>query len=93
MIRGWIEQELLSFNDHGCIVSGYSATGKGMVLLKSLGGKSNVLLYLDFVLDNAMLKQDIFFSGTVIPVKATSIFLELSNPKKPLCIMVSQGIN
>ena len=89
MIREWVRQELLQFKAKGSIVGGYGAAAKGMVLLHFIiGDKDNGSSFLDFVLDDAMLKQGTFCPGTVIPVKPTSSILDLSKPENQLVIVV-----
>jgi hypothetical protein len=44
--------------------------------------------YLDFILDDAELKQKTYCPGTVIPVKPTSDILALSDPGKPLVVLI-----
>ena len=89
MIRDWIKNELLRFKSQGSIIGGYGAAAKGMVLLHSvLGDEDHGLSYMDFVLDDAKLKQNTFCPGTVLPVKPTSSLIDYNDPAKPLVIMV-----
>ena len=89
MIREWVRQELHLFKAKGSIVGGYGAAAKGMVLLHFIiGDEDNGSSFLDFVLDDAKLKQGTFCPGTVIPVKPTSSILDLSKPEKQLVIVV-----
>ena len=88
-IREWMKHELLGFKDQGYIVGGYGAAAKGMVLLHFiLGDDDDGSSYLDFVLDDAKLKQNTYCPGTVIPVHPTASILELSDPDKPLVMLV-----
>jgi len=88
-IRNWIKQELLSFKEQGYVVGGYGAAAKGMVLLHFiLNNEDDGSSYLDYVLDDAKPKQNMYCPGTVIPVMPTPSILELSNPSKPLVVLI-----
>ena len=85
----WMKHELLGFKDQGYIVGGYGAAAKGMVLLHFiLSDDDDGSSYLDFVLDDAKLKQNTYCPGTVIPVRPTASIIELSDPEKPLIMLV-----
>lgn len=88
-IRDWLKKELLSFKEGGYVMGGYGAAAKGMVLLHFiLNNEDDGSSYLDYVLDDAELKQNTYCPGTVIPVKPTSDILTLSDPGKPLAVLV-----
>ena len=85
----WIKHEFLTFKYQGYNVGGYGAATKGMVLLHFILGNDDVgSSYLDFVLDDAELKQNTYCPGTVIPVHSTNSLLQLSDPGKPLIMLI-----
>lgn len=80
---------MLNFKSKGYTAGGYGAAAKGMVLLHFvIGNDDDGSSYLDFVLDDAELKQNTYCPGTVIPVHPTSSLLQLSDPEKPLVMLV-----
>eukprot|EP00927_Polykrikos_kofoidii_P015633 TRINITY_DN16971_c0_g1_i1.p1 TRINITY_DN16971_c0_g1~~TRINITY_DN16971_c0_g1_i1.p1 ORF type:complete len:1153 (-),score=115.37 TRINITY_DN16971_c0_g1_i1:21-3479(-) len=88
-IRDWLKKELRSFKQGGYVMGGYGAAAKGMVLLHFiLNNEDDGSSYLDYVLDDAELKQNTYCPGTVIPVKPTSDILTLSDPGKPLVVLI-----
>ena len=88
-IREWMQHELLQFKSKDYTVGGYGAAAKGMVLLHYVIGSNNDgSSYLDFVLDDAELKQNIYCPGTVIPVLPTSSLLQLCDSEKPLVMLI-----
>jgi len=77
---------LLNFLKNGYVLGAYGAAAKGMVLLHFLlYGNSNIKI--DFVLDDALLKQNTYCPGTNIPVYQTS-FLSTYNDTRPLVIII-----
>lgn len=89
MIRDWVKEELLHYKSKGSVVAGYGAAAKGMVLLHFILGEENYgSTYLDFILDDAKLKQNTFCPGTTLPVKPTSSLLQMSEGSKPLVVVV-----
>ena len=88
-IREWTRNELLQFKSKGYTVGGYGAAVTGMVLLHYIIGENNDgSSYLDFVLDDAELKQNTYCPGTVIHVHPTKSLLQLTDPEKPLAILI-----
>ena len=88
-IREWIQNELFQFKSLGHIVGGYGAAAKGMVLLHYIIGDNNDgSAYLDFVLDDAELKQNTYCPGTAIPVQSMKSLQELSDPERPLVVLI-----
>ena len=87
-IRDWIKEELLDFQARGYHVGGYGAAAKGMVLFHFIvNGRNDGTPYLDFVLDDAKLKQNTFCPGTLIPVRPTDSIRELQ-ADKPLVLLI-----
>lgn len=88
-IRKWIKSELLRFKQEQYNVCGYGAAAKGMVLLHYiLDNKDDGSSYLDFVIDDASLKQNTYCPGTVIPVYSTSNITQVIKPERPVVILV-----
>ncbi len=88
-IRNWIKRELLQFKQEQYNVCGYGAAAKGMVLLHYiLDNKDDGSSYLDFVIDDASLKQNTYCPGTVIPVHSTSNITQVIKPERPVVILV-----
>jgi nucleoside-diphosphate-sugar epimerase len=84
--RELIIYHLLDLSKKGYVLGAYGAAAKGMVLLQFLLDGNNAVK-IDFVVDDAPLKQGTFCPGTNIPVRPTS-FLSSSNDKRPLAIII-----
>lgn len=84
--RDWLNHVLESMAAQGHDIVGYGAAAKGMVLLHFLLAE-HPQFTLQYVVDDAPLKQNSYCPGTSIPVKPTA---ELSShdPSKPLTIIV-----
>jgi len=68
----WVSAQLRALQAAGYLTCGYGAAAKGMVLLHFLLARDPGLASgLEFVLDDAPLKQGTYCPGTSIPVKAT----------------------
>jgi nucleoside-diphosphate-sugar epimerase len=65
----WLDGQIVQLQRDGYAVAGYGAAAKGMVLLHFMKEAKNVL---EFVVDDAPLKQGTFCPGTRIPVKPTT---------------------
>lgn len=88
-IRNWIKQELLQFKHEQYTVCGYGAAAKGIVLLHYiLENNDDGSSYLDFVIDDASLKQNTYCPGTVIPVYPSSNITQVIRPENPVVILV-----
>jgi hypothetical protein len=88
-IRDWMKNEVLTFRSKGYTVGAYAAAAKGMVLLHFMLNRNDgdATSLLEFVLDDAPLKQDTYCPGTAIPVKKTDSLLTL-DAKKPLALLI-----
>lgn len=83
--RQLIINYLLKYKYEGYTLAAYGAAAKGMVLMHFLlNNNSNINI--DFVFDDAILKQNTFCPGTLIPVRPTRFLETLDN--KPLLIIV-----
>jgi len=84
--RDWLNRVLEGMKAQGHDIVGYGAAAKGMVLLHFLLAQEPGF-DLEYVVDDAPLKQHLYCPGTSIPVKPTS---ELSrhDGAKPLTIIV-----
>jgi len=88
-IRNWIRSELLQFKQEQYNVCGYGAAAKGMVLLHYiLNNEDDGSSYLDFVIDDASLKQNTYCPGTVIPVHSTSNITQVIKQERPVVVLV-----
>eukprot|EP00469_Lotharella_globosa_P009610 CAMPEP_0167777912 /NCGR_PEP_ID=MMETSP0111_2-20121227/3967_1 /TAXON_ID=91324 /ORGANISM="Lotharella globosa, Strain CCCM811" /LENGTH=1084 /DNA_ID=CAMNT_0007668169 /DNA_START=6 /DNA_END=3260 /DNA_ORIENTATION=- len=85
--RDWINDQLSGLSRSGYQLGAYGAAAKGMVLLTFILEKPNRPWKLDFVLDDAPLKQNNYCPGTDIPVRATSSLTTLDN-SKPLALVI-----
>ena len=86
----WLEAQLARLKRSGYRIGGYGAAAKGMVLLHfMLGRGSRAAAQLEFVLDDAPMKQGTFCPGTRIPIQRSSFVSELlKNSPQPLAIVV-----
>mmetsp|Transcript_25578 Transcript_25578/g.65037 ORF Transcript_25578/g.65037 Transcript_25578/m.65037 type:complete len:1155 (-) Transcript_25578:286-3750(-) len=76
-LRDWVRNHVLSLKKGNYTLVMYGAAAKGMVLLNFLARDVAMvdvqfLSHIDFVVDDAQLKQNRFCPGTRIPVKPTS---------------------
>ena len=75
LLKAWLNDRLESLATSGYKIGGYGAAAKGMVMLNFLQGLGSKPTYkLDFVVDDAILKQNTFTPGTGIPVVTGSMF-------------------
>lgn len=89
-IRDWVIGELRSLKAKGFVVLAYGAAAKGMTLLHFIldARKDDTEPPLfEWVLDDALLKQNTYCPGTAIPVRATKSVAEVES-KKPLAIVI-----
>lgn len=86
----WLEEQLLRLRASGYALGGYGAAAKGMVLLHFLLGRGRAASHLEFVLDDAPLKQGTYCPGTSIPVRPTSHVADVlrARPGTPLALIV-----
>ena len=86
----WLEAQLAHLKQSGYRIGAYGAAAKGMVLLHfMLGRGGRAAAQLEFVLDDAPMKQGTFCPGTRIPIKRTSFVAELlKDSPQPLAIIV-----
>jgi nucleoside-diphosphate-sugar epimerase/2-polyprenyl-3-methyl-5-hydroxy-6-metoxy-1,4-benzoquinol methylase len=84
--RDWLNDVLESMYEQGYDVVGYGAAAKGMVLLHYMLSREPKF-ELNYVVDDAPLKQNTYCPGTTIPVKPASE-LAKHDPSRPLCIIV-----
>jgi hypothetical protein len=86
----WLEAQLARLKRSGYRIGGYGAAAKGMVLLHfMLGRGGRAAAQLEFVLDDAPMKQGTFCPGTRIPIQRTSFVAELlKDSPQPLAIVV-----
>ena len=86
----WLEAQLARLKRSGYWIGAYGAAAKGMVLLHfMLGRGGRAAAQLEFVLDDAPMKQGTFCPGTRIPIQRTSFVSELlKNSPQPLAIVV-----
>ena len=86
----WLEAQLARLKRSGYRIGGYGAAAKGMVLLHfMLGRGGHAAAQLEFVLDDAPMKQGTFCPGTRIPIQRTSFVAELlKDSPQPLVIVV-----
>ena len=86
----WIEKQLEQLRVAGYRLGGYGAAAKGMVLLHFLLGRGKAASHLEFVVDDAPMKQGTYCPGTTIPVKplahVSSILAD--DPHTPLALVV-----
>ncbi|CAJ1379854.1 unnamed protein product [Effrenium voratum] len=89
-IRDWVTREIRAFRSKGYVVGAYGAAAKGMTLLHFILGASQCEeQFLDFVLDDADLKQGTFCPGTEIPVFPSAHLQTLVVPlRRPVAILV-----
>lgn len=86
-VKEWIWTELKLFKSAGWHVGAYGAAAKGMVLLHYiLDGQGDGNSLIDFVLDDAVLKQGTFCPGTKIPVLPTNSIKSLKT--RPIALLV-----
>ena len=90
-IRSYVRREVEAWSSKGYAVAAYGAVAKGMTLLHfMLAGEAAPLddmSFLDFVLDDAPLKQGTFCPGTKIPVFSTQGIYDLPR-NLPLAVVV-----
>jgi hypothetical protein len=86
----WLEAQLARLKRSGYRIGAYGAAAKGMVLLHfMLGRGGRAPAQLEFVLDDAPMKQGTFCPGTRIPIQRTSFVAELlKDSPQPLAIIV-----
>merc|ERR1719221_1357140 len=88
-MRAWMHTQLQGLVDSGYRLVAYGAAAKGMVLLHFLLRIPGRAWELQFVLDDAPLKQGRFCPGTTIPVRATAALRDFSRDHPgPLAIVV-----
>ena len=89
-IRDWVFREISAFRAKGYMVGAYGAAAKGMTLLHFILGSNATASqgsFLDFVLDDAPLKQNTYCPGTSIPVRPTQSLPQLEDGR-PIAILV-----
>ena len=88
-IREFVSREVQLFRLKGYVVGAYGAAAKGMTLLHFILGawRDSSRPFLDFVLDDAPLKQDTFCPGTEIPVRPTDYLQDIPR-NYPLAMVV-----
>ena len=88
-IREFVSREVQLFRSRGYAVGAYGAAAKGMTLLHFILGAwtDSSRPFLDFVLDDAPLKQNTFCPGTAIPVRRTD-YLQDIPANFPLAMVV-----
>jgi nucleoside-diphosphate-sugar epimerase len=86
-IRSWLHQQLGGLSRSGYRIGAYGAAAKGMVLLHFMLGVQDRPWNVEFVVDDAPLKQNTFCPGTSIPVVPTAKLSDVIT-EKPLAIVV-----
>jgi hypothetical protein len=86
-MRDWLVRHLAAFYQQGHTLVGYAAAAKGMVLLHYMLEYKGAKWKLDYIVDDAELKQNTYCPGTDIPVKPTHA-LSQHDPTKPLTVLV-----
>ena len=75
LLKTWLNNRMEALSNAGYKIGGYGAAAKGMVLLNFLHGYNSKPNYqLEFVVDDALLKQNTYTPGTGIPVVTGSMF-------------------
>ena len=85
--RAWISSQLHTLMHSGYQIGAFGAAAKGMVLLHFLLAQTDRPFEVDFVVDDAKLKQKLFCPGTSIPVWPTAD-LGTIPPKQPLVLII-----
>ena len=87
--RRWIVHQLKRFQREGYQIIAYGAAAKGMVLLHFFMQSQEASEFtIEFVLDDAPLKQNRYCAGTTIPVRPTSSLKSNTSNRRPLLILV-----
>lgn len=85
----WVEAQLGGLSASGYRLGGYGAAAKGMVLLHFLLGRGEAAARLEFVVDDAPMKQDTYCPGTSIPVRRTAhVEAVLRESERPLALVI-----
>ena len=88
----WLDTQLAALSAAGYRLGGYGAAAKGMVLLHFMlgrGGANAAAHSLEFVLDDAPMKQGTYCPGTTIPVRPTrSLEGVFTADEKPLALVM-----
>ena len=88
----WLDAQLAALSAAGYRLGGYGAAAKGMVLLHFMlgrGGAHAAARSLEFVLDDAPMKQGTYCPGTTIPVRPTrSLESVFTADDKPLALVI-----
>ena len=92
--RSWIIAQVNNLREKGYSVGAYGASAKGMTLLHFIldddNFQENITLHdlqIDFVLDDAPLKQNTYCPGTTIPVYSTN-YLNSNQRNKKLAMII-----
>ena len=87
--RRWMVAQLSRLQHSGHQIIAYGAAAKGMVLLHFFMESPEASeIKIEFILDDARLKQDRFCAGTNIPVRPTSSIRQYTSNRRPLVILV-----
>ena len=87
--RRWIVAQLNHLREDGYQIISYGAAAKGMVLLHFfMESPEAKTIDIEYILDDAPLKQDTYCAGTRIPVRPTASLKENTNPSKPTVVLV-----
>ena len=85
-MRDWLVRHMVHLQAAGHTLVGYAAAAKGMVLLHYML-EVRAQWRLDYVVDDAELKQHTFCPGTDIPVRPTAALAD-HDVSKPLTVLV-----
>lgn len=65
-IRRWMAQQLTKFKEEGYTIVAYGAAAKGMTLMNFM----NIYQHIEYIVDDAPMKQGRFTAGTNLPIRA-----------------------
>ena len=87
-IKEWMLKTIQELQDKKYIIGAYGAAAKGMTLLHFLlNSYNNTLPLFQFVLDDAILKQNTYCPGTSIPVYPVHYITHIEN-NKPIALVI-----
>lgn len=88
-LKSWILDNIKHLQSKSYVIGGYGAAAKGMTLLHFLLHNKNMsdVKLLEFVLDDAPLKQNTYCPGTSIPVYPTQFITQIDS-HKPLALII-----
>ena len=86
-LKFWILDTIKDLQSKMYVIGGYGAAAKGMTLLHFISHNKNMSELLEFVLDDAPLKQYTYCPGTSIPVYPVKFIGEIDS-QKPLALII-----